>query len=80
MANNTIGALVAKNRKKDKWVLITINNTIKIKLWNLWAQRFIMDGLDYSNEMGFKRVGDFVAYVDDTLKGVELKDFEVRVL
>jgi len=80
MAINTIGALVAKNRKKDKWVLITINDNIKIKLWNLWAQRFMMDGLDYSNEMGCKRVGDFVAYVNDTLKGVELKDFEVRVL
>jgi hypothetical protein len=80
MTNNTIGALVAKNRKKDKWVIITINNTIKIKLWNLWAQRFLMDGLDYGNEMGCKRVADFVAYVNDTLKGVELKNFEVRVL
>jgi len=66
---NEIGNFIAKNRPKDKWYVVDINNgEIQLKCWNLWIQIFKYNNINYGLDAGFKRVSDFKNYINETLK------------
>ena len=67
IGKNEIGAYIAKNRNKNKWLLITINNEIRIKLFDLWAQRIELNGVPIGGGTHCDKVGKFKDYIDTEL-------------
>lgn len=64
-----IGDYIAKNRIKNKWYIVNINEgEIMLKCFNLWIQIFNYKGINYGLSSEFKRVSDFKEYINDTLQ------------
>ena len=66
---NEIGSYIAKNRIKNKWYIVNINEgEIQMKCFNLWIQIFKYENKNYGLSSEFKRVSDFKEYINTTLQ------------
>ena len=66
---NEIGDYIAKNRIKNKWYIVNINEgEIQMKCFNLWIQIFKYEDKNYGLSSEFKRVSDFKEYINNTLQ------------
>lgn len=66
---NEIGDYIAKNRYKNKWYVVSINEgEIQMKCFNLWIQIFKYEDKNYGLSSEFKRVSDFKEYINNTLQ------------
>ncbi len=64
-----IGDYIAKNRIKNKWYVVSINNgEIQMKCFGLWIQIFKYEDNNYGLSSEFKRVSDFKEYINNTLQ------------
>ena len=66
---NEIGSYIAKNRIKNKWYIVNINEgEIQMKCFNLWIQIFKYENKNYGLSSEFDRVSDFKEYINNTLQ------------
>lgn len=66
---NEIGSYIAKNRYKNKWYVVSINDgEIQMKCFNLLIQIFNYNGINYGLSSEFDRVSEFKEYINTTLQ------------